>query len=167
MLEENLERLLKAHGPALSRLAAGYTNTLSDRDDLLQEIAVAIWQALTQFRGECSERTFIYRIAHNRGITHLARARAHAGSPLEEGEEIEVPDSAPDPESALAQQQRADALRRAVHQLPVAYRQVIILALEGLGYREISDILGISESNVGARLNRAKKLLQDSLESRK
>ena len=163
-LEQSFERILAANGAALSRLAASYTNTISDRDDLLQEIAVAIWQALPKFRGECSERTFAFRIAHNRGITHLARTRAQMSDPIEE---IEVYDPTPGPESDLAQRQRADRLKQAVHRLPVGYRQVITLTLEGLGYREISDVLGISESNVGVRLNRARQLLQDLLEKRK
>jgi DNA-directed RNA polymerase specialized sigma24 family protein len=49
----------------------------------------------------------------------------------------------------------------------LAYRQVTMLTLEGLGYREISSVLGISESNVGARLTRARQLLQEALEKRK
>jgi RNA polymerase sigma factor (sigma-70 family) len=166
ILEQQFERILAANGPALSRLAASYTNTISDRDDLLQEIAFAIWQALPRFRGECSERTFAFRIAHNRGITYLARARAQASGSIDE-EEIELHDPAPGPESDLARLQRSDRLRRAVHRLPVAYRQVIMLTLEGLGYTEISEVLGISESNVGVRLNRARQLLHDLLENRK
>src|SRR5580704_9326702 len=113
-VEQHFERILAANGPALSRLAASYTNTISDRDDLLQEIAVAIWQALHQFRGECSERTFVFRIAHNRGITHLARRREEMSGV----EEIDVLDPAPNPESDLAQRQRADRLRQAVRRLP-------------------------------------------------
>jgi RNA polymerase sigma factor (sigma-70 family) len=163
-LEQQFESILAAHGPALTRLAASYTNTVGDRDDLLQEIAFAIWQALPKFRGECSERTFAFRIAHNRGITHLTRARAQTTDPLEE---IDVHDPAPGPESNLSQRQRADKLKAAVKRLPIAYRQVITLTLEGLGYKEISDVLGISESNVGARLTRARQLLQDALEGRK
>jgi RNA polymerase sigma-70 factor (ECF subfamily) len=76
-----------------------------------------------------------------------------------------VHDPAPGPESDLAQRQRAGKLRQAVHRLPVAYRQVIMLTLEGLGYKEISEVLGISESNVGVRLNRARQLLHDLLEN--
>lgn len=162
--EQYFERLLAAHGPALSRLSASYTNTLSDRDDLLQEIAVAIWQALPRFRGECSERTFLYRIAHNRAITYLARARSQMHGSIED---VEVHDPTPGPESNLAQQQRAERLRHAVHSLPIAYRQVIMLTLEGLGYKEISEVLGISESNVGVRLNRARQQLQNLLEKQK
>jgi len=163
-LEEQFERIVVAHGAALSRLAASYTNTPSDRDDLVQETAFAIWQALPQFRGECSERTFVFRIAHNRAISYLIRNREHRADPLEE---VELKDPAPGPESDLARRQRAETLRRAVRGLPLAYRQVIVLTLEGLGYREISAVLGISESNVGARLTRARQLLQAALENRK
>jgi len=160
-LERNFDRLLAANGPALTRLAASYTNTRGDRDDLLQEIALAIWQALPRFRGESSERTFAFRIAHNRGIAYLARYRSQMPAPAPEREPR---DPAPDPESGLAQEQKAERLRDAIHRLPIAYRQVITLTLEGLGYGEIAEVLGISESNVGARLTRARQLLRESLE---
>src|SRR5258708_17598514 len=90
--EQHFDRLFAANGPALTRLAASYTNTQADRDDLLQEIAMALWQAWPRFRGECSERTFLFRIAHNRAIACLARARSQ-----ESAEEIEVHDTAPNP----------------------------------------------------------------------
>jgi RNA polymerase sigma factor (sigma-70 family) len=63
--------------------------------------------------------------------------------------------------------ERAVRLRRVVHRLPLVYRQVVMLTLEGLGYGEISEVLGISESNVGARLKRARQMLRESLENRK
>jgi RNA polymerase sigma factor (sigma-70 family) len=159
-LERSFDRLLAANGPALARLATTYTDTPSDRDDLLQEIALALWQALPRFRGECSERTFLFRIATNRAIAYLARSRAHRVI----AEEIDVHDPAPDPEAGLAREQRAERLRRAIHRLPLVYRQAITLSLEGLGYGEIAEVLGISESNVGARLTRARQILRESLE---
>ena len=163
-LERDFDRLLAVNGPALARLAASYTNTRSDRDDLLQEIALALWQALQRFRGECSERTFLFRIAHNRAIAYLSRARSRIAETIDE---IEVHDPAPDPESGLAQEQRSERLRGAIRTLPVVYRQVITLTLEGLAYGEIAEVLGISESNVGARLTRARQLLREVLEKQK
>jgi RNA polymerase sigma factor (sigma-70 family) len=101
-------------------------------------------------RSACSERTFLFRIAHNRAIAHLSRSRSQPVT----GEDVEVHDPAPDPEAGLAQEQQVERLRRAIHQLPVVYRQVTILSLEGLGYGEIAEVLGISESNLGTRLTR-------------
>jgi RNA polymerase sigma-70 factor (ECF subfamily) len=159
-LEPQFDRLIAANGPALTRLAASYTNTVSDRDDLVQEIAMALWQALPGFRNECSERTFLFRIAHNRAITYLSRSRSRHVR----GEEIEAYDPALGPEARLVREQQAERLRRAIHRLPVVYRQVITLSLEGLGYGEIAEVLGISENNVGVRLTRARQILRELLE---
>jgi RNA polymerase sigma-70 factor (ECF subfamily) len=167
ILEQEFDSLLAANGPALARLAASYTNTSSDRDDLLQEIALAVWQALRAFRGECSPRTFLFRIAHNRAIAYLARSRARFPAAAGDVEIDDVHDPAPDPESGLAREQAAARLRSAIHRLPLVYRQVITLTLEDMGYAEIAEVLGISESNVGARLTRARQLLRESLEKRK
>jgi RNA polymerase sigma factor (sigma-70 family) len=163
-LEREFDRLLAANGSALARLAASYTDTTSDRDDLLQEIALAVWQALRTFRGECSARTFLFRIAHNRAIGYLARSTSNTRARFPAADVDDVLDSAPDPESGLAREQAAARLRRAIHRLPLVYRQVIMLALEDMGYAEIAEVLGISESNVGARLTRARQLLRESLE---
>ena len=155
-----LEAVLEAHGAALGRLAASYARAPGERDDLFQEIVVAIWKALPRFRGECSERTFVFRIAHNRGIAHLARRRMpSAGSP----DDLDVPSPGPDPEQALAKAQEGQRLLEAVRRLPLGYRQVVMLALEGFGYGETADVLGISESNVGARLTRARQMLRQLL----
>src|SRR5690242_18735462 len=125
---------MTANGAALARLAGSYTDTRGDRDDLLQEMALAVWQALPAFRSECSERTFLFRIAHNRAIAYLARHRVRFPAA---GEGLDAPDPAPDPESGLAREQSAERLHRAIHGLPLLYRQTIMLALEDLGYTEI------------------------------
>lgn len=161
--ESDFDRLLGAHGSALKRVAATYTNTAGDRDDLFQEIAIAIWQALPRFRGECSERTFLFRIAHNRGIAWLSRHRALPAV----DENIEPPDSRPDPEAGLQRHQEGQRLANAVGRLPLPYRQVITLTLEGMGYAEIAAVLGIAENNVGVRLNRARQMLRKILENAK
>ena len=69
VLEEQWERLMREHGPSVMRLAAAHESNPANRDDLVQEIALALWKALPQFRGECSERTLVFRIAHNRAVT--------------------------------------------------------------------------------------------------
>jgi RNA polymerase sigma factor (sigma-70 family) len=162
-LEGRFQDLLDRNGPALARLAGSYTRTPTDRDDLLQEIAIALWQALPRFRGECSERTFLFRIAHNRCLTHLSRRRSVV--PLDD-DEIEVQDPTPSAEHLLSQEERAERLVEAVRQLPLIYRQVITMTLEGLPYRDVAQVLGISESNVGVRLTRARQLLKSLLEDR-
>jgi len=163
-VEQQLNRLLTANGPAVLRLAASYTNTVSDRDDLVQDIAIALWKALPRFRGECSERTFMFRVAHNRAIDYLRRNRASTASI---DADTLLPDSRPNPEAGLAQEQQGQRLRQAIHRLPLPYRQVITLTLEEMPYSEIAQVLGVTETNVGVRLNRARQLLRQLLENYK
>src|SRR5215472_7965496 len=66
----DFEALLREYEPALRRLAAAYEPDVHEREDLLQDIAFALWRALPCFRGDSSTRTFVYRIAHNRAISH-------------------------------------------------------------------------------------------------
>jgi RNA polymerase sigma factor (sigma-70 family) len=160
-LEEQFRRLLSANSAALGRLANSYTRTSTDRDDLLQDIALAIWQALPRFRGECTERTFLFRIAHNRAITHITKHRPA----LVDDENLEMPDPRPSPEAGFSREQQTSRLFDAIPRLPIAYRQVLTLALEDMTYPEIAEVLGISESNVGVRLNRARQMLRQMLRS--
>jgi RNA polymerase sigma factor (sigma-70 family) len=156
-LERRLSALLEAHGPSLGRVVGVYARDPAEREDLLQEIFVAIWRALPRFRGECSERTFVFRIAHNRGLTHIARRRLPT---TELTGDLEVVDAKLSPEQALAAQQQHTRLQAAVQQLSLGYRQVVTMVLEGMTYGEIADVLGITEGNVGARLTRARHVLR-------
>ena len=102
-LEQRFERILDEHGASISRLAYSYETVAGIREELVQEIAFAIWKALPHFRGECSERTFVYRIAHNRGLTHVGRRHAPQQS-LDDLEETDEPvDPRPHPDEHLAQ----------------------------------------------------------------
>jgi RNA polymerase sigma factor (sigma-70 family) len=163
-LTTQLDRLLTANRAALSRLAASYARTPSDRDDLVQDIAIALWRALPRFRGDCSERTFLFRIAHNRCITHLSKRRPAAVSLDDAPPEAE--EASASSEAALSEQQERERLLRAIRSLPMIYREVVVLSLEDMDYREIAEVVGISESNVGVRLNRARVKLRELLGER-
>ena len=92
-------------------------------------------------------------------MTYLTQRRPQAA-----GEAIDVADPALNPEANLARLQQGERLRGAVHSLPLLYRQVVTLMLEGMEYGEMAQVLGISESNVGARLSRARQMLRELME---
>jgi RNA polymerase sigma-70 factor (ECF subfamily) len=149
--------LLRLHGPGLGRVAASYARP-ADQDDLAQEISLAIWNALDGFRGQASERTFLYRIAHNRGLSHLARRRA-AGVELPQ-----VADGTPGPETRAAGREEVERLYTAIRALPVPQRQVLTLALEGMSHAEVGACLGITPENAAVRLSRARAALRAGME---
>jgi len=155
--ERRFLALLNANLPALGRLAGSYAGSSGEREDLVQDIALALWQALPRFRAECSERTFLFRIAHNHCIDHITRRRPMAS--LQELE-LDPVDGGRSIESTLSQYQDSARLLQAVRRLPLIQRQVVVLALEDMDYAEIGAVLGISENNVGVRLNRARASLR-------
>ena len=160
-LDEWFDRLFTEQGPAMRRLAAGYSRTPADADDLFQDVWLAIWRALPRFRGDCSDRTFVFRIAHNRGITHRTRTRWRREETIDERD---VPDPSPDPAAIADTKAQRERLVSAIRTLPVAFRDVVTLSLEGLSNQEIAEVLGMSYGNVGVRLTRARRALKQCLE---
>jgi RNA polymerase sigma factor (sigma-70 family) len=162
----DLEEVINSHGPALWRIAGTYARGQASREDLYQEILVALWQALPKFRGDASLRTFIYRVGHNRGATFLSRRLRR--------ERRELPLETQDAERAVAGSQAADAsteaadlshrLRSAVSTLPESLAQVTTLRLEGMTATEIGAILGLSTNNIEVRLHRARAILREQLD---
>jgi RNA polymerase sigma-70 factor (ECF subfamily) len=163
-LNDRYDQILRRDGVALRRVAGAYERDPGRREDLFQDICLAVWQALPRFRGDSSERTFVFRIAHNRGLTHRSRRRPSAGTDLEIAAE-RLADPHPGPEAAAREGQRRERLREAVLALPLEPRQILTLTLEGLSNLEIADVLGITENNVAVRLNRARKALRQILET--
>ena len=156
--DQHFDRVIAAYGPALGRLASAYERDQHDREDLLQDILFALWRALPSFRGQCSERTFIYRVAHNRALTYRRRARPR-GERLEDV--ADVSDSRADPAERAVAVQRREHLLDAIRRLSPGYRQVVTLRLEDLSNAEIAEVLGVSENTVAIRLTRARKALAD------
>lgn len=155
--DDRCVRLLHEHDRALRRLAASYERDPSRQQDLLQEIWLAVWQALPRFRGECSERTFVFRIAYNRAVSHVDHWQRRRTDSLDDDAPLAT--SQPDPEHALSTEQRRERLQAAVQALPIGLRQVVVLSLEGLSHAEVAEIVGITENNVAVRLSRARATL--------
>jgi len=154
------ETVWAEYSNGISRLAASYESAPDLREDLMQEIRLALWKALPGFRGDCSMRTFVYRVAHNRALTHVWRRR---GQSLQSDELPDICDPSPGPESSAIRRADQESLMLAIRKLPVHYRQVITMVLEELSQSEIAAVLGISENNVAVRLNRARNLLRREL----
>lgn len=157
-------RLLREHDAALRRMAGSYERDAARQQDLLQDIWLAVWQALPRFREECSERTFVLRIAHNRAVSHIEYWQRRHTDPLVEDAAMIAP--GPDPERILTTQERIGQLRAAVRALPLGLRQVVILTLEGLSQADVAEIVGITPNNVAVRLTRARAVLSRQLGAR-
>lgn len=143
----------------LARIAASYERDPARREDLLQEISLALWRGLDSWRGDASLRTFAARVAHNRAIDHLSRYRRLGEDELDE----QHPDPKADPLGHTELQQRRHSLLHAVQRLPLRHRQVVVLALEGFSQREIGQALALEDNTVAQRLSRARRQLREDM----
>ena len=146
-------------GPAIERLARSYEADGEKRRDLLQEIHLAVWRSFDGFEGQCSMRTWVYRVAHNVAATHVLRHRRAGARPLVSLDEIESLSDGSDTEAAVDRQKTVERLHALIQQLNPLERQVILLYLEGIDAASIGEIAGISAGNAATRVHRIKKIL--------
>jgi RNA polymerase sigma-70 factor (ECF subfamily) len=158
-------RLMDQFEPALRRLAGGYAVQQADREDLFQEIAVALWQAIPEYRGDATERTWLYRIAHNVAISSSVRLRSRGRR--EEGmpAAFDHPSAAMNSEDEVLQSEKRSMLLEAIRSLAAIDRQLVLLHLEGLSYAEIEEISGLSQSAIAARLSRLRDKLKEKIQT--
>jgi RNA polymerase sigma factor (sigma-70 family) len=148
---DRFQAWIAEHIGVLHRIARAFA-TGSDQQDLLQELLVTVWRAAPSFRGESAPATFIFRVAHNRALT-WRRGEARRRLRDEAYRRLHVEEE-PGGDAALL-----DRLYAAIRQLAPLDRSLMLLALEGQSYAEIAALHGLSESNVGARLSRARQQL--------
>jgi RNA polymerase sigma-70 factor (ECF subfamily) len=143
--------------PALARVVASYERDRALRDELLQEVLMAVVSSLPRLTSAEKLKPFVFRIAHNRCVSHVAK-RIRERASEEPWDESAV--AAASQEHVHIEQERSERLLDAIRQLTLPYRQVMTLLLEDMSYDEIAEALGISVANVGVRVNRAKQQLK-------
>ena len=163
MLNENPESLFRSwlteHGGAVLKVARAYTLTTEDCQDLVQEILLQVWRSLPQFQGRASASTWAYRVALNTALDwhRKERRRQVRQQPILEVEDLPV--TGMDGPQQAVRREILERLYAEIRQLPKTDAALVLLYLDDLSYRQIAEVLGISESNVGVKLNRAKKAL--------
>jgi len=149
------DKLLETFWPRLSRIASTYEAIPQLQQELVQEMAMAIWQSLNSFRSDSSVTTFMYKISHNVGVGHIKKQVKQVKTTSEDYDITAVSSI----EQGISNDQQLTRLMNAIWQLPVIQRQVITLYLDGVKQQDIAEIVGVSENNIAVKINRTKKLL--------
>ncbi len=148
---------MASHKAILFKVSRAYGSSPADRDDLFQEIALQVWHSIPAFRGDAAIGTWIYRIALNTAMTWLRDQKKHGRG----RQELEALDTllvaAPDADPRL------EWIYQRIAELDEVNRSLALLLLDGYSYKEMSSILGLTESNVGVKINRIKSALAEKL----
>ena len=147
------ETWLDSHKALLFKVVRAYAFTAMDQDDLFQEISIQVWHSIPGFRQESSVTTWLYRISLNTAIKWIKKERKH--SPTETLDDFRHILQ----ESRTQVDERLTWLYEEIYNLDEIDRSVTLLLLDNFSYKEMAGILGITESNVGVKINRIKKHL--------
>ncbi len=155
---DRFQALLAQHEKIVFKVAAMYCRNAEDRRDLAQEICVQAWRSFGSYDEARSFSTWMYRIALNVAISFARQAghRSRHAVPLHEDAHDIADDSAVPNEP----DERVRALHAFIAQLDALHRALMLLYLEDRSYREIAEVLGISETNVATKINRLKQRIR-------
>ena len=141
------------------KVIRAYAFSETDRDDLFQEMAIQVWRSIPNFRQDAAVTTWIYRVALNTAIKWNRDEQKHreGRQSFENMEQLLQ-------ENKKQRGERLDWLYGEIVKLDKIDRSISLLMLDGFSYKEMSKILGITESNVGVKIHRIKKYLIEKSE---
>jgi len=155
--KEDFVRLLNEHRLVIYKICNSYCKNPYNRDDLAQEITYQLWKSFGNFNGSVKFSTWLYRVALNVAISFYRKT-------LKEKPVIELTQPhtqfADTNENNVPSELHLNRLQLLINELKELDKALMILYLEEKPYSEIADILGISETNVGTRINRIKEKLK-------
>ena len=157
------EQKVLPHLDAAYNLARWLAGNDHDAQDVAQEASLRAFKFFGNFRGE-DARAWLLTIVRNTFYTWLRKNRPPEKTVEINDETLDIEDASANAESANPHFADADAVRRAIAELPVEFREIVILReMEGFSYKEIADLAEVPIGTVMSRLARARKLLQKSL----
>ncbi|SFM67397.1 RNA polymerase sigma-70 factor, ECF subfamily [Chitinophaga sp. YR627] len=158
MDETQFLQLIDQHQQIIHKICWLYRDSPEDREDLFQEIVGQLWRSVPSFEGKSQFSSWLYRIAINTALTAFRKKRP----------DVRYPSVLPDiPAGMPDDNEQMERLRIAIRQLNDSDKAIIALYLEELTYQEIAAITGITENNVGVKINRIKNRLQQLLQVKK
>ncbi|TCD04561.1 RNA polymerase sigma factor [Pedobacter frigidisoli] len=162
MLEtEQFIGILNEHKRLLYKVTYSYCRNLDDRKDLEQEIIIQLWKSFKNYKQEFKLSTWIYKIALNVAISHYRRdvKRKETNEPYDDAV-FQISEEENCTEEDIYKTQ---LLYKFINKLDELNKAIIILYLEDKSYKEISEIIGLTETNVGTKINRIKRKLKESI----
>ncbi len=154
--------LIEQHRGIIHKVCNSYCKDQESRKDLTQEIVIQLWKSFGKYDAQFKVSTWMYRIALNVAISFYRREKKHHSTSSITESDLDVADDRPasqDTESNIAQ------LHRFIDQLDELHKALMILYLDNNSYKDIGEVLGITETNVATKINRIKQKLKQQFET--
>ena len=154
--EKQFIALIKQNEGILHKISNLYADNTVDREDLRQEMIYQLWRSFDSFKGKSQIHTWIYRVAFNTAMVFLNKKKRKIKVVEMNEKMLQKAD-----ENDFTKEERLAQLYEVIKKLNKIDRVLIMLHLEGKNYKEISEVTGHTETNVGTRLNRIRVKLKE------
>jgi RNA polymerase sigma-70 factor (ECF subfamily) len=161
--EDEFVQLVRENDARLRRICRVYADGAEAQRDLYQDILVELWRSFPSFEGDAQPGTWLYRVALNTALSHDRRRATRDEATLDPTHPV-WEDGVADPDERLDKKDQLDRLYAAIDRLDEVDKALAMMYLDEKSYREMADVLGISENHVGVKLHRLKNKLADWLE---
>lgn len=150
---------LEEHQGIVVKIARSFSTTQIDTEELQQELMLQLWISTKTFTGQAKASTWIYRVCLNTAMT-WRRGTERREKRIDPHADIgQIVTEVGSPADSVSDEEMLDNLYTAIHELNEGDRALILLSLDGVAYREIADITGLTENHVGVALTRARQRL--------
>lgn len=150
---------LEAHRGIVVKVTRSFIRAPADAADLQQELLLQLWLSLSSYAGQAKPSTWIYRVCLNTALTWRRGTTRREKHLAPEADVTRLPADAASPADQAGERELLEQLYAAIHALPDFDRALVLLSLDGLAYREITEITGLNENQVGVALTRARRRL--------
>lgn len=155
-------QLIENHKGIIFKIARSYCKEVEDRQDLVQEIIIQLWQSHGKYDSQFKLSTWVYRVALNTAISFYRKNKIRVESSVELSAIFE---SSLQADESFEEDPNLVALQAFIQELRDFDKALILLYLDGLSQKEIAEVSGISPTNVGTKLSRIKKALQQKFQT--
>lgn len=158
--KEAFIKIIREHKSILYKVIFMYCKCKEDRKDLEQEIIIQLWKSLKKYDPQYKLSTWIYKVAMNVSISFYRSGLKHKSNKTTLDENILQLDHI---DESSERNEQLKMLHLFIGQLGELNKAIILLYLEEKSHKEISEIVGISESNVGTKISRIKQQLKSKV----
>ncbi len=157
-MKEEFITCISEHERIIFKVCKMYCRSRDDEQDLFQDILLQLWQSFTSFKRDSKVSTWMYRVALNTAITRLRNEKKKPEQQTIDKDALQIPNGINDPKD-----ENFELMMRAIEKLSNVEKAIMVLYMEDHSYREMAEVMGMTESNIGFKINQIKSKLKTTV----
>ncbi|MEO7992708.1 MAG: sigma-70 family RNA polymerase sigma factor [Chryseolinea sp.] len=157
-MKEEFIACISEHERIIFKVCKMYCRSRDDEQDLFQDILLQLWKSFPSFKRDSKVSTWMYRVALNTAITRLRNEKKRPEQQTIDKDVLQIPNTINDPKD-----EKFTLMIKAIEKLSSVEKAIMVLYMEDHNYREMAEVMGMTESNIGFKINQIKTKLKNTV----